>query len=405
MHLRNHYIKIFDHLIKYKSMIFLAGPRQSGKTTLAKLIAEKYSNSLYFNYDIVENKKKLIENPYFYESINRKDGTKPLIILDEIHKFHNWKNYLKGVYDRDASHFHFLVLGSGRLNIYQKGGDSLAGRYLLFHLWPITLSEYSEPQYELDAFLQNINASYQPNNKYQKIWENLFSLSGFPDPFFSKDKMYYRLWVKNYQNQLIREDIRDLSHIQKVDQMALLLSLLPTKIGSPISIDNIARDLSVSFESVKKWLELFDTFFLTFNITPWSKKISRAIISRKKIYLMDHAVIDSPGIQFENMVALELYKSINTWNDKGFGNFSLHYIRNKEKQEVDFLVADNNKPLFMVETKLTDDHPSKSIYVFQNKLKIAAIQVINKPGICKHFTNEKNKISVISASTWFSNLP
>ena len=401
------YKNIWSKVSKFKSMIFLAGPRQVGKTTLAKIIAKDFNNSLYFNYDIIDNKKKLIDNPFFYEEVNRKDSSKPLIIFDEIHKYNDWKNYLKGVYDRDSENFIFLILGSGRLNIYKKGGDSLAGRYILFHIWPFTISELSYKNRDLKRFLSNVIDMEKIHTTNINItdWKKLSKFSGFPDPFIKADNDFYNIWSKNYKHQLLREDIQDIIQVKKADQISILLSLIPSRIGSPLSIDNLARDISVSFDSVKNWLTIFENFFLIFFVPPWSKKISRSISAQQKIYLMDYAGIESKGARFENMIALELYRAVNTWNDQGLGSFSLHYIRNKEKEEIDFLIAENNKPLFMIEAKLSDKIPSKEIYKFQKILNIPAIQLVNKNNIFKYYSNGDEKILVISAHQWLSKLP
>jgi len=400
------YQRIWDDLSAYKSMILLAGPRQAGKTTLARMIAEKFSNSLYFNYDILENKKQLVENPRFYESVNRKDNTRPLIMLDEIHKFYNWKNYLKDIYDRDGKNYLFLVTGSGRLNIYQKGGDSLAGRYLFFHLWPFTIAEVTQRGSNLRNFLANVTEVNVHDEKGTRhLWQTLAHFSGFPEPFLTGKREFYTLWSRDIKRQILREDVRDLMAIRRADQLELLLSLLPSRVGSPVAIDNLARDIGVSFDSVRNWLDLFDHFFLTFRIAPWTQRVARSILKEKKVYLMDYAGIESAGARFENMVAMELFRAVQTWNDSGLGDFSLHYVRNKEQNEVDFLVAGNHKPLFLVETKLSDDQPASTLKAMQALFGIPAVQLIDKPGVYKRLLNGGNQLIIVTAEQWLSGLP
>jgi predicted AAA+ superfamily ATPase len=403
---RDFYSNIYFELAKFKSMVFMAGPRQVGKTTLARQIETRFVNRLYFNYDIIENKKELLVNPFFYENLNRNDLSRPLIVLDEIHKYHDWKNYLKSLYDRDSGNYNFLVLGSGRLDSYQKGGDSLAGRYLLYHLFPFTLSELANEKVDFNYFFDNLQVIFiKDKAKTRQVWDQLSELSGFPEPYLSGSKQFYRMWTRNYSSQLLREDIRDFIQNKKADSIALLFSLLPSKVGSPLSVDNLARDVSVSFDSVKNWLDIFDAFFLTFRISPWTARLSRAISKMRKLYLMDYARIDSEASRFENMVALELYRAVTTWNAEGFGNFSLHYLRNKEKEEVDFLIADTNKPLFMIETKLKDPEPSKSLRKFQDTFKIPAIQLLNQQDIFKYYSNNSQRILICSADQWLAVLP
>ena len=399
------YQRIFRDLSRYKQMVFIAGPRQAGKTFFTNMIAEKFRNSYYFNWDIIDEKRKLIENPSFYENMNLEDDSTPLVIFDELHKFPDWKNYLKNVFDRDKENYKFIVSGSGRLDMFQRGGDSLAGRYLLFYLWPFTLAELAGTNFNFEEFIENPLKINLKKDTSLQIWEDLKLYSGFPDPYLQKDARFYKIWSNTYKKQLLREDIRDLASLRSSENVEILYSLLPSKIGSLLSMASLSRDIKVSFDSIKNWLDLFEKFFMVFRISPWTKKISRAITKEKKLYFFDYASIDSKGARFENMVALELYRAVSNWNDTGLGDFSLNFIRNRQKQEVDFVLIKKNKPFLLIETKLSDDSPNKSLIKFQNMLNIDAVQLVDKPGICKKISNKKNRILIISADHWLSCLP
>ena len=321
---RELYCKIWEELSKEKPMVFLSGPRQAGKTTFARKVSVTFANSTYFNWDLVTNKRLLIEKPTFFEEINRKDDSKPLVVLDEIHKYKKWKNYLKGIYDEFSNRYQFLVLGSGRLNVFQKGGDSLAGRYFLFTLWPFTLAELAHHQKPFEEFMNDPLKMEVADRSTEKIWNRLSYLGGFPEPYLSGKETFYRKWSAGYSQQLIREDIRNMTAIKDVDSMEILFSLLPSRIGSTLSMASLARDVQVSFNSIRDWLEIFESFFLVFRIPSWGKKIARAIIKEKKLYLYDYAHISNPPEKFENMIALELWRAVSNWNDLGLGNFDLH---------------------------------------------------------------------------------
>ncbi len=403
---RPFYQHIWQTLSRFKQMIFIAGPRQAGKTTLAKTIAGTYTNSLYYNYDIIDKKRQVIENPFFYEEVNRKDASLPLVIFDELHKYPDWKNYLKSVFDRDSDNYHFIISGSGRLDIYQKGGDSLAGRYLLFYLWPFTLAELAGNNLEFKKFMENPTAVHPAANDTQTVWKNLMRFSGFPEPYLKMDEQFYRMWSNTYKKQLLREDIRDLTSIRSMENVELLFSLLPSKIGNPLSMANLANDLHVAFDSVKSWIEIFERFFLVFCLSPWKKKIARAITKEKKLYLFDYAGIQSESAKLENMIAVELFRAVTNWNDIGLGDFSLHYIRNREKEEVDFLIANNQEPFLLIEAKQSEISPAKSIIKFQKKLNVPSVQLVGLPDVCKFVSNDDGlKILIISADHWLSLLP
>ncbi len=403
---RTPYVKMWEELAADKSMVFLAGPRQSGKTTLAQIIARSFPNNLYFNWDIPAHRTQLVENPLFFEAVERNDSSNPLIIFDEIHKYKNWKNYLKGIYDQFHDKYQFLVSGSGRLDIYQKGGDSLAGRYFLFQLWPFTIAERGKNNVTLDEFLNNpLYISMGRQGELKEIWRQLSTLSGFPEPFLSGRMATYRRWSNTYSNQLIREDIRDLTGIKSVGYMETLYLLLPSKVGSPLSIPSLARDLRVSYNSVRSWLSVFERFFLLFSISPWTRKISRAIQKEQKVYLLDVPLIKEPAARFENMVALELWRAVTSWNDMGYGRFSLHFIKNKEQQEVDFLIADEGNPILLIEAKLADTQPSTALKKFQNALGIPAVQLTNEGDGYRMLSNGNHSILIAPAYQWLSHLP
>ncbi|SPD75040.1 ATPase, AAA family (fragment) [uncultured Desulfobacterium sp.] len=280
---RSSYIGIWKELSHGKAMVFLAGPRQAGKTTLAKMIAESFTNSLYWNWDIADHRKHLLEDASFFTRMVRKDATKPFVILDEIHKYRDWKNYLKGVYDEFCEQYLFLISGSGRLDIYQKGGDSLAGRYYLFHLFPFTLSEICNANRSLADFLKNpLDISMDESAARADNWRGLSVLSGFPEPFFSGREKTYRRWSNTYIRQLIREDIRDLTEIKSVQDMETLYTLLPSKIGSPLSVTSLAQTLKVSYNTVRSWLDIMERFYLVFSVPTWTGKIARSIQKERK---------------------------------------------------------------------------------------------------------------------------
>ncbi len=406
MYNRRYYINIWQELAAEKSMIFISGPRQAGKTTLSKLISQSYINNYYFNWDIPEHRALFFSNPAFFEDIRRKDPSNPLVIFDEIHKYKDWKKYLKGTYDQYHESYQFIVSGSGRLDIYQKGGDSLAGRYYMFHLFPFTIAELGERNIPIEAFLKDpLRIDMKQAGKNKEIWNLLSAFSGFPEPYLSGKATTYRRWSNTYSHQLIREDIRDIVDIKSVMDIENLYILLPFRIGSPISIPSLANDLKVSYNTVRNWLDVFERFFLVFSIPTWTKKIARAIQKERKFYLWDVPRIKDTPARFENMVAAELYRAVTLWNDMGYGDFSLHFVKNKEKQEVDFLIESGGEPFLLVEAKMADEQPSKSLLIFQRALNVPAVQLTGERDGYKLVSNRGNKILIAPAYQWLSQLP
>jgi predicted AAA+ superfamily ATPase len=403
---RQPYTSIWKELSGEKHMILLSGPRQSGKTTLGKMIASGFKNSLYFNWDAPHNKSQLIDNPYFFEAVPRRDSSLPIILLDEIHKFRRWKNYLKGVYDTFHESYMFLVMGSGRMDIYQRGGDSLAGRYLQFRLWPLTLAELGDSRMSFREFRSDpLGISAEKTKKLEATWRRLEQFSGFPEPYLASKPATFRRWSNSYASRLIREDVRDLTGVRSVDDIEILYSLIPSKIGSPLSINSLSRDLGVAYNTVKSWLGVLERFYLLFSISTWTSKIARAIRKERKTYLLNYAVIRNPASRFENMVAMELLRAVSNWNDIGHGSFSLHFIRNKEKREVDFLIADGRRPVLLVETKISGTQASPDLIKFQQRLGVPAVQLTNEGEDFRILRNEGERILIAPAWQWLARLP
>ena len=384
-------------------MVFISGARQTGKTTLAKGIASEEPVSLYFNYDIPANKSLILNQPTFFEEVDRKKSDQPLIILDEIHKHKEWKNYLKGISDGYAGEFRFLVTGSGRLDLSSKRGDALSGRYYHFHLFPFTVGEMMAPspqQLEPEKFLEIPDQ----NSMAQEAWETMAQVSGFPEPFLKGTKLKYRRWKHSYHSQVIRDDIRDEFAVRQIDTMEALYVLLDDCVGSPFSASNQARTLRISHKTVSSWITVFERFFLVFKLRPYSKKISRSLVKEPKLYFYDYCRIENEALRFENMVAVELKRAVTLWTDFGLGEYELWYLRNKEKEEIDFLITANGRPTFMVEAKFSDPTVSPNLIKFQNALKIPAIQLVNQPKVGRIIRNDNNHILVASAADWLAGL-
>jgi len=233
----------------------------------------------------------------------------------------------------------------------------------------------------------------------------LGAFTGFPEPYLAAKPRTYRRWSRAYHRQLIREDIRDLTDIKRVDDIETLFSLLPSKVGAPLSITNLATDLKVAYNTVKSWLAILERFYLIFTITPWTGKISRALHKERKTYVFDHATIEDPGDRFENMVAFELFRAVSNWTDLGYGDFGLYFIRTKEGREVDFLLADGRRPMLLVEAKSGDCTPSTNLKRFQSALHLPAVQLVGKGTTFQRLTNSGCPLLIAPAAWWLPNLP
>jgi predicted AAA+ superfamily ATPase len=372
-------------------MAFISGPRQSGKTTLAKGLKNFFDEFQYKNWDESEFRKLWTKSPNQLKSQFdlAKTDTKRLLVLDEIHKSKNWKQKLKGLYDELNQEINFIVTGSARLNIFKKGGDSLLGRYFLFRLYPFSYGELlGNKKIDCEKWKENLFSKRTLVVQNPVIVTRLYKFSGFPEPYLSQSEKILRIWRRGRNEKIIREDLRDISRLPELSQIEMLASLLPERVGSPLSIQSLREDLEVAHDTVSRWLKYLNELYYFFEVKPWSKSVARSIKKEGKIYLYDWTNIESEGARFENMVGLHLLKACHYWTDTGEGDFDLHYLRNKEKQEIDFLIVKDKKPWIMIECKLNETHiNSTAVEKFNRYFKCPYVQVVLQPKIWRHENN------------------
>lgn len=370
--------------LERKKMAFVSGPRQCGKTTLAKKMMSTFDESSYQNWDESTFRRLWTKSPNDVQKAFHLADTKKthLLVLDEIHKSKSWKQKLKGVYDELGELLNIIVTGSARLNVYNKGGDSLMGRYLHFRLHPFSAGEILFPTPPLgpnDFHKKIFSGTFEDLNAHKTI-ERLFHFSGFPEPFLEQNEKILNLWQQGRIEKVVKQDLRDLTRIQEISHVEALMSLLPGKVGAPLSTASLREDLEVSFDTVKRWLKYLEELYYLYSIRPYSKSIVRSLKKEPKIYLYDWTEIEDEAFKFENMVASHLLKACHFWEDTGEGKFELSYLRDKQKNEVDFLILKNKRPWFTVECKLNDANLDVQYQRFQNQLKIPHIQLVYRPG-------------------------
>ncbi len=359
------YTKIIqEHLDQFRQMVFLSGPRQAGKTTLSKASVASHSFQ-YVNWDNVKHRELILSglNKVQTDIISDKNKTS-VIILDEIHKYKHWKSLLKGCFDVMGDSYKFLITGSAKLNVFRRGGDSMMGRYFLYRIHPLSVAE----------ILGRTNVEREivsPQEMTSEAWNNLLNFGGFPEPYLNANQRFYQRWVKLKHDQLFQEDLRETTRIHQVEQLELLAHLLIRQAGNLTQYSELAKKVRVSEPTIRNWMSVLHNLYYSFTITPWSQNISRSLLKEPKVYLWDWSVIDDVGAKIENLVACHLLKAVHFWTDIGLGEYNLHYLRDKEKREVDFLVTKNKKPWLMLEVKSSGSgHLSPNLHYFNRQLEV-----------------------------------
>ena len=358
-----------------QKMVFIVGPRQVGKTYLSKQISQHFDDVTYLNYDNIDH-RQIIRQMQWKQSTD-------LLILDELHKMPDWKNFLKGVYDTKPEAMHILVTGSARLETYRKVGDSLAGRFLVHHLMPLSLCELSQAGIRTDI-------------------NHLLRRGGFPEPFLTQSDIDADRWRKNYIDSLIKGDIFALRKVSDIYLMENIFNILRHKVGSPISYSSIARDCDTSPTTVKRYMEILESLYIVFSVRAYSRKITRSILKEKKIYFFDTPLVSNgEGATFENLLAVSLLKKQLKETDLFGKKSELMYLRDKEKREVDFALITDNEVEEIIEAKLSDKTPSKALRYFKRKYGFVARQVV------KNLMTERevDDITISQAQKYLENLP
>ena len=320
-----------------KKIVLLMGPRQVGKTTLAKHLGIPYS---YYNYDIKKDLRVFRKQEW--------DREPPLVIFDELHKMKKWKLWLKGIYDAEPElKQKILVTGSARLDVVKKMGDSLAGRFFSARLNPLDLKELKE------------------TGPLEKNYKKLLSFGGFPEPFLEGSEKFYGLWQKSHLDIILRQDLMSLELVRDLDGIETLVNMLASRVGSTISFNSLAEDLGRDDKTVKHWVTILENLYVIFRVGPWSKNIARAKKKSAKYYFYDIARIEGDeATKLENLVALSLKKELELLQDIHGINGSLCFIQNREGKEIDFLVNRKSRPARLYEVKLADEEPSRNFRIF-----------------------------------------
>jgi predicted AAA+ superfamily ATPase len=331
-----------------KKMVFVAGPRQVGKTTLAKGLID--DESRYLNWDDDDDRAKILKKEF--------PAQPGILILDEIHKYRVWRNFVKGLFDKQKNKYKILVTGSAKLDVYRFGGDSLQGRYHFLRMHPLSLAEL----------------------KQATALEALMIYGGFPEPFYSQNQIDAKRWTLNYRTRLIREDITSLEQINDLGRLELLFLRLPDLVGSPLSINALREDLQLHHTTVANWISIFEKMYAIFRLSPFGSPKIKAVKKEQKHYHFDWTLIENEGPRFENLVACHLFKWVQ-WRYDALGDeMELRYFREVTGREVDFVVTQKNKPVLLIECKLSDDAINPALIYLKNKFPSAKAYQISLKG-------------------------
>jgi predicted AAA+ superfamily ATPase len=385
-----------DHLQRHRQMALVLGPRQVGKTTACRSISDTY-----LNWDNADDRRRLLRGPAALAEalqLDRLRARPPVAVLDELHKYTKWKALLKGFFDTYGDRVRLIVTGSSRLDVFRRGSDSLMGRYLLYRMHPLSVGESLRtklPAQELQPPAEITSAD----------WDALWEHGGFPEPFLRRDSRFTRRWRSLRQEQLSREDMREVAQVTDLGTMETLMQLLAERSAQQLVYSGLAREIQVSVDTVKRWIDLLARLHYGFMVRPWFTNVAKALRKEPKWFQRDWSGLVDEGARAETFIACHLLKAVDGWTDLGFGDFELRYLRDKQKREVDFLVVRDRKPWFLVEVKLGETSLSPSLAYFQRQVKANhAFQVVMSLAYQQADCFEVRRPVVVPAKTFLSQL-
>lgn len=361
-----------------RKMVFLTGPRQAGKTTVAMQLAAKVPGAQVLNWDVLADRRVMLAQSWLPDA--------KLLVFDELHKMPNWKPWLKGVFDGRAPGQSILVTGSARLEAFRQSGESLAGRFFVWHLHPLTVRELQTAQ----------------GISCEDALTRLMERGGFPEPLLAEHPEDAQRWRQLYLDGLIRDDILEFSRIGELNAMRHFVALLRERVGSPVSLASIARDLQVSPTTLGRYLDILEALHVVFIVRPFHRNIARALLKEPKVYFFDVGLVKADeGVRFENACAAMLLAHANFLQDSAGRDITLHHVRNKEGREIDFVLCENGEPLRFVECKWGD--PAVPPYLariaaqFPNAACSVLVRHLRQP-------EQRGRVKVEHAAQWLSEL-
>ncbi|OGK49422.1 hypothetical protein A3A56_03470 [Candidatus Roizmanbacteria bacterium RIFCSPLOWO2_01_FULL_40_32] len=369
---------LLAHFKKNMQIMILLGPRQAGKTTL---ITRLFPDAQYFlvdNEPILKNLETY--DIHTYRQIIRPD-TKTLII-DEIQLLSNPGRCAKIIHDQ-LPDIQLIITGSSALTIKNKTSESLAGRKVEYHLYPLTFSEYLYQKNSTDALLytvlNKILAGVGQKDAHlfdlTATLETFLLFGGYPYLIQNPQDVVY---LDNLVDSVVFKDILELELIENRKDALNLLKLLAHQMSNLINYAELANRLQIDVRTVKKYIEIFEQSFIIFRLYPFSKNKRDEIVKSPKIYFFDtglrNALIKDfsdlllrtdRGALFENLIVSEVFKS-NHYRDH---SVNLNYWRTKQGAEID-LVLSGKDLLIGVEIKYGTGTATK---VFKNRYTDAKV--------------------------------
>jgi len=335
-------------------VVFISGPRQSGKTTLATEIA---ANEMpFFTLDDATVLAAASEDPVgFLRGLDR-------AIIDEVQRAPELLLAIKAEVDRDKRPGRFLLTGSANIMTIPRIADSLAGRMEVVKLLPLSRSEIESKR---STFLENVFNGISPTVENTILGDDLMEIvlaGGYPEAIARKKWGRRQDWYHGYIDAIVQRDVRDVAQIEQLAIMPKLLSILAEHSGQLVNYSGIGSAIGLNHVTTRKYTGIFENLFVVQTLQPWFTNKLKRLTKSPKLHFLDAGLLAalrgiSPdilrknktpfGAILETFVFSELQK-IATWSEQ---RVSFSHFRDKDKNEVDIVIENRRGEVVGIEVK------------------------------------------------------
>lgn len=361
---------------KFVPVIAMMGPRQSGKTTLAKHLFPDY---LYVNLEFPDIRLMAENDPRFFLSQSKH------MIIDEIQRIPDLFSYIQGLVDEDDER-KYILTGSNNFKLLHSISQSLAGRVSFFTILPFSIEEVRKANIFSTDLYENIFRGWYPR---------VVALHNNPEE-----------WYQGYIQTYLEKDVRDMSSIHMIEQFYTFLQVLATHAGNALNYTTVAKEVGVSPNTIRGWISILEASYIVYKLRPYHSNIKKRLVKSSKIYFYDTGLLCSLlsiknkedlsahpfiGALFENFIVSEYIKKQSI--DDSIGN--LFYFRDVNGNEVD-LILNSGKTFSLFEIKLGKVFKTeflKGINFFNKEVKLSESSSIIYGGDISHKVKDINLIS------------
>lgn len=350
---------------QYARILVFTGARQVGKTTLVKQLLPDYT------YLSIEDPIK--RKSYLNMTAQQWEALYPKAILDEVQKEPLLIESIKATYDTYGN-VRYVLLGSSQLLLLEKVKESLAGRCLIYELYPLTI-----PEIETNSWADEIHPSIwqrlltnatehiallpsflldERMSQKAAAWQHYVQYGGYPALVADEMNMEDRyVWLTNYVHTYLERDVRDLASFRDLDPFIKLQRATAIYTGCVLNASNLARDLGVTSKTVQRYLEYLRLSYQVLLLSAWERNSAKRLVKAPKIHFMDNGVLQAvlqkrggtTGAEFESLVVSEIYKQAKNI----FANVSFYHLRTQDGKEIDLLV-ETQDGYFAFEIKMAE---------------------------------------------------